>query len=110
MKWLLHARENRKAKIIAVDPRYTRTATVADLYAPMRSGTDIAFLGGMVKYILDNGLYLKDYGVNYTNAAMIIKDEYDFKDGLSSFIIVPPPALPWLIGLSGSRQTKTGKW
>ncbi|MDD3364833.1 MAG: formate dehydrogenase-N subunit alpha [Syntrophomonas sp.] len=82
MKWLLHARENRGAKIIAVDPRYTRTAAVADLYAPMRSGTDIAFLGGMVKYIIDNGLYLKDYVVNYTNAAMLIKDEYDFKDGL----------------------------
>jgi len=82
MKWLLHARETRGAKIIAVDPRYTRTAAVADLYAPMRSGTDIAFLGGMVKYIIDNELYLKDYVVNYTNAAMLIKDEYAFKDGL----------------------------
>jgi len=82
MKWLLEARQKRGAKIISVDPRYTRTAAVADLYVPMRSGTDIAFLGGMIKYILDNELYLKDYVVNYTNAAMLIKDEFDFKDGL----------------------------
>jgi formate dehydrogenase major subunit len=81
-KWLLKAREERGAKIICVDPRFTRTASKADIYCPMRSGTDIAFLGGMVKYIIDNELYHKDYVVNYTNAAFIVKDEFGFKDGL----------------------------
>ena len=82
MKWLLRARENRGAKIIHVDPRYTRTSARADLYAPLRSGTDIAFLGGMIKYIIDKELYHKDYVVNYTNAAYLVKDEYGFEDGL----------------------------
>lgn len=86
MKWLLKGRDDpkRQTKIIHVDPRFTRTSAVADLYCPMRSGTDIAFLGGMVKYIIDNELYHKDYVVNYTNAAFLIKDEFDFKDGLFS--------------------------
>jgi len=84
MKWLLKARENRGAKLIHVDPRFTRTSARADVYAPMRSGTDIAFLGGMIKYIIDNELYHKDYVVNYTNAACLINAEFGFEDGLFS--------------------------
>jgi formate dehydrogenase major subunit len=84
MKWLFKAKEERGAKIIHVDPRYTRTSAVADIYAPMRSGTDIAFLGGMIKYILDNELYHKEYVVAYTNASYLIADGFDFKDGLFS--------------------------
>ena len=84
MKWLMKARENRNAKIIHVDPRYTRTSSIADLYMPLRSGTDIAFLGGMIKYIIDNQLYHNDYVVNYTNAAYLIKDDFTFEDGLFS--------------------------
>jgi len=86
MKWLTKGRldPKRQTKIISVDPRYTRTAAVADIYCPMRSGTDIAFLGGMIKYIIDNNLYHKDYVVNYTNAAFLVRDDYDFKDGLFS--------------------------
>ena len=49
------------AALISVDPRFTRTSSKADIYAPLRSGTDIAFLGGMIKYILDNNLYNKEY-------------------------------------------------
>ncbi len=82
MRWLLKARENRGAKIIHVDPRFTRTSARSDIYCPMRSGTDIAFLGGMIKYIIDNELYHKDYVVNYTNAAFLVKEEYGFEDGL----------------------------
>ncbi len=84
MKWLLNARENRGAKLIHVDPRFTRTSAKADLYAPLRSGTDIAFLGGMIKYIIDKKLYHQDYVLNYTNAAFLIKDEFEFLDGLFS--------------------------
>lgn len=55
---------------------------MADVYAPLRSGTDIAFLGGMVKYAIDNDLIHKEYVVKYTNASFIVKDSYDFNDGL----------------------------
>ena len=86
MKWIMRAKE-RGAKLIVVDPRFTQTATKADLYAPLRSGTDIAFLGGMIKYIVENKLYFKEYIVNYTNASFLVNP--DFKgpsemDGLFS--------------------------
>lgn len=83
-KWLNEAKKNRGAKIISVDPRFTRTSAKSDLYAPLRPGSDIAFIGGLINYILTNGLYFKDYVVNYTNAAFIVDDGYDFKDGLFS--------------------------
>jgi formate dehydrogenase major subunit len=75
MKWIMRARE-KGAKLICVDPRFTQTAAKADLYAPLRSGSDIAFLGGMIKYILDNNLYFKEYVVNYTNASFLVNPDY----------------------------------
>jgi formate dehydrogenase major subunit len=78
------AAQQRGARLINVDPRFTRTSSKADIYAPIRSGTDIAFLGGMIKYILDNDLYLEEYVANYTNAPFIVGPAYDFKDGLFS--------------------------
>lgn len=83
MKWVLRAKD-RGGKIISVDPRFTKTSAKADIYAPLRSGTDIAFLGGMINYILSKDLIFKDYVVNYTNAAFIVNPKYDFKDGLFS--------------------------
>ncbi|MBT9171508.1 MAG: Formate dehydrogenase subunit alpha [Actinobacteria bacterium] len=76
MKWIMKARDQRGAKLIVVDPRFTRTATKADIFASLRSGTDIAFLGGMIKYIIDNNLYFKDYVVNYTNATFLVNPEF----------------------------------
>ena len=75
MKWINRARA-KGAKLICVDPRFSQTAAKADLYAPLRSGTDIAFLGGMIKYILDNDLYFKEYVVNYTNASFLVNPEF----------------------------------
>ncbi len=75
MKWIMRARE-KGAKLICVDPRFTQTAAKADIYAPLRSGTDIAFLGGMVRYILANNLYFKEYVVNYTNASFLVNPAY----------------------------------
>jgi len=75
MKWILRARE-RGGKLICVDPRFTQTAAVADLYAPLRSGTDIAFLGGMIKYILDNDLIFREYVVNYTDAPFLVHADF----------------------------------
>ncbi len=82
-KWALRAKD-KGAKIIHVDPRYTRTSAHADVFARLRSGSDIAFLGGMIRYILANNLYFKDYVVNYTNASFLVGDKFDFKDGLFS--------------------------
>jgi formate dehydrogenase major subunit len=80
-KWVTEA-QKRGATLISVDPRFTRTSSKADIYAPLRSGTDIAFLGGMIKYILDNKLYHEEYMVNYTNASFIVGKGFGFKDGL----------------------------
>ncbi len=81
MKWVTHAMEN-GAKLISVDPRFTRTSAKADIFASLRSGTDIAFLGGMMNYILSNKKYHEEYVANYTNASFILGSKYDFKDGL----------------------------
>ena len=75
MKWIMEAR-NRGGKLVVVDPRFTQTAAKADLYTPLRSGTDIAFLGGMIKYIIDNNMYFRDYVVNYTNAAFLVNPDF----------------------------------
>ena len=80
-KYVMQARDN-GAKLVCVDPRLTRTGAVADIYAPLRAGTDIAFLGGMIKYIIDNALYQKAYAANYTNGQFIVNDQYGFDDGL----------------------------
>jgi len=83
IKWVDKARE-KGATLIHVDPRFTRTSAKADIYAAERSGTDIAFLGGMMNYILSNKKYHKEYAANYTNASFIVGPKYDFKDGLFS--------------------------
>ncbi len=80
-KWVNEAKR-RGAKLISVDPRFTRTSSLADFYASLRSGTDIALLGGMIKYILENERYSKEYVAEYTNASFILTEKYDFKDGL----------------------------
>ena len=82
-RWLTKAKD-KGGKIISVDPRFTRTSSMADVYAPLRSGTDIPFMGGMIKYALDNNLYHKEYVANYTNASFIVKGSFTFEDGLFS--------------------------
>ncbi len=82
-KWVTRAKE-KGATLIHVDPRFTRTSAKADIYAPIRSGTDIAFLGGLINYILQNRLYFKEYVAEYTNASFIVNKKFGFKDGLFS--------------------------
>jgi formate dehydrogenase major subunit len=82
-KWIQAAKE-RGSIFIHVDPRFTRTSTKADIFVRLRPGTDIAFLGGMIKYILDNNLYDDFYVKNYTNASFIANPKYGFDDGLFS--------------------------
>src|SRR6266481_109221 len=75
-KWPIEAKRTRNAKIISVDPRFTRTSAVADLFCQIRAGTDIAFLGGVLHYAIENNRIAKDYLVNYTNAAFIVKSDF----------------------------------
>jgi len=82
-RWVMKAKD-KGGTLIHVDPRYTRTSTKADIYAPLRPGTDIAFLGGMIKYIIENKKYFLDYVIDYTNASYIVGEKYEFKDGLFS--------------------------
>ena len=82
-KWVMKA-VARGATLIHVDPRYTRTSSKAHIYAPLRSGTDIAFLGGLINYVLQNDLIHKDYVVEYTDASMIVNENFAFHDGLFS--------------------------
>lgn len=83
MKYVLRAQE-KGAKIIVVDPRFTRTAAKADLFAQIRPGTDIAYLAAIINYILENKLYNLDYVTRFTNAACKVNPDYTFSDGLFS--------------------------
>ena len=83
-RWVIKAMEERGAKLIVVDPRFTRSASQASLYAPLRSGTDIAFLGGMINYALQNDRIQKEYVAEYTNASYLVSPDYAFHDGLFS--------------------------
>ncbi|MFY9672977.1 MAG: formate dehydrogenase-N subunit alpha, partial [Terriglobales bacterium] len=84
-KWAIEAKVHRNAKTIVVDPRLTRTAANADLYLQIRAGADIAFLGGVIRYAIENNRIAKEYLVNYTNASFIIKDGFKLpEDGLYS--------------------------
>jgi formate dehydrogenase major subunit len=79
-KWPVEAKKTRNARMIVVDPRFTRTAAVADLFLQIRAGTDIAFLGGLINYAIENNRIAWDYIKNYTNAAFIIKDGFKLPD------------------------------
>src|SRR5712691_11644386 len=84
-KWPVEAKLHRNAKMVVVDPRLTRTASTADLFLQIRAGTDIAFLGGLINYAIQNNRIAKDYLINYTNAAFVVKDGFKLpEDGLFS--------------------------
>ena len=80
-KWIEKAMDE-GGKLLVVDPRYTRSASKANIYAQIRPGTDIAFLGGMINYALQNNKIQEEYVRDYTNASFIINDKYSFEDGL----------------------------
>jgi formate dehydrogenase major subunit len=81
-KWVTEAKANRGAKLIVVDPRFTRSASVADFYAPIRQGTDIAFLLGVINYCIQNDKIQWEYVKAFTNASYIVKEGFAYNDGL----------------------------
>jgi len=82
-KWVLDAK-SRGATVMHVDPKFSRTSARSDFHVPLRSGTDIAFLGGMIHHLLEKEKYFKDYVVHYTNASLIAGEKFGFEDGLFS--------------------------
>jgi formate dehydrogenase major subunit len=83
-KWVIEAKIENAAKLVVIDPRFTRTASVADMYAPIRPGTDIAFLSGLIRYLLEKDAIQHEYVKAFTNAGLIVKEEFGFVDGLFS--------------------------
>ncbi len=83
-KYVTEAIEHRNAKLIVVDPVFTKSAALANVYAPIRVGTDIAFLGGVINYLITNDKIHWDYVKAYTNAPFLIQPGYNFTDGLFS--------------------------
>ena len=86
-RWVMKAKE-RGAPIIHVDPRFSRTSALADIWVPIRAGSDIVFLGGLIRHLIENDLFFREYVVHYTNASCILSDEYrdpeDNEDGYFS--------------------------
>ncbi len=83
-KWVTEAKAHNKAYFMVVDPRFNRSASVADFYAPIRSGSDIAFLGGVINYLLTNDKIHREYVVNYTDMSFIVREDFAFEDGIYS--------------------------
>ncbi len=82
--WPMEAKR-RGAKLIHIDPRFTRTSAVADIHVPIRAGSDIAFLGGLINYIISTDRYFPEYVVNYTNASKIVSEEFQDTEDLHGF-------------------------
>ena len=79
-KWAIEARRLRNARMIVVDPRFTRTAATADLHVPIRAGSDLAFIGGLIRYVIENNLYAREYVLNYSNASFIVNKDFHCAD------------------------------
>src|SRR5690242_9876052 len=94
-QWVMEAKR-RGATIIHVDPRFTRTSAMADIHIPIRPGTDVAFLGGLVRYIIESKRYFEDYVVHYTNAPCLISKDFKDTDELD--------------GLFSGWEAETGKY
>ena len=83
-KWVTEAKAHNKAKLVVVDPRFTRTASVADYYVATRTGTDIVFLGAIVNYLLTTDKIQHEYVRNYTDMPFIVREDFAFNDGIYS--------------------------
>ena len=83
-KWVTEAKAHNKARLVVVDPRFTRSASVADFYAPIRTGTDIVFLGGVIHYLLTNDKIQHEYVRAYTDFTFLVAEGFSFEDGIYS--------------------------
>jgi formate dehydrogenase major subunit len=84
-QWVIEAREKNKATIIHVDPRFTRTSAMADIWVPMRCGSDIVLLGALIRYVMEQEKYFRDYVVHYTNAPTLLREDFRDTEDLDGF-------------------------
>lgn len=113
-KWVIEAKKQKGTKLIVCDPRFNRTAAVADHYMPIRSGTDIAFLGAVINWLIENDKIQWEYVKAYTNASFIVAESYDFNEGLFSGFVdtVKPDSAKyydntsWMYELDENGQAK----
>jgi formate dehydrogenase major subunit len=103
-QWVLEAREKNGAKVIHVDPRFTRTSAMSDYWLPLRAGSDLVFLGALIRYVLENDRWFRDYVVPYTNAAVLVREDFRDTEDLGGVFSAPET---WLYpdSESGSRDT-----
>ncbi len=94
-QWVMEAKA-RGATVIHIDPRYTRTSAVADLHVPLRAGSDIVLLGGLINHVLSSGKFFREYVLNYTNAATIIGEEFSGHRGPGRAVLRLRPRQPLL--------------
>src|SRR5690348_17370879 len=99
-RFVIQARE-RGAWVIHVDPRFSRTSALADTHVRIRSGTDIAFLGGLISYVIEHETYFKDYVLNYTNASVLIDERFQDTEDLEGLFSGYDPE---------TRQYDTSTW
>jgi formate dehydrogenase major subunit len=99
-QWVIEAREKNGAKIIHVDPRFTRTSAMADYWLPLRAGSDLIFLGAMIRYVLEEERYFRDYVVPYTNASVILRDDFVDTEDLGGIF---SPAETWKYAGDGEQ-------
>ena len=83
-RWVMKARE-RGATVMHIDPRFSRTSAMADLHVPIRAGSDIAFLGGLIRHVLETESYFKEYVLAYTNASTIVNEDFQDTEDLGGF-------------------------
>jgi formate dehydrogenase major subunit len=88
-QWVIEAREKNGAKVIHVDPRFTRTSAMSDYWLPLRAGSDIIFLGALIRYVIENERYFREYVVHYTNAATILRDDFRDSEELGGIFSAP---------------------
>jgi formate dehydrogenase major subunit len=81
-QWVIEAREKNNAKIIHIDPRFTRTSAMSDYWLPLRAGSDMVFLGALIRYVIENDRWFRDYVIPYTNAAVIVRDDFEDTEDL----------------------------
>ena len=99
-QWVMEAKA-RGATVIHVDPRFSRTSALADVYVPIRAGSDIAWLGGLINYVLEHDAYFHEYVVNYTNAATILREDFQDTEELDGLFSGFDPE---------QRSYDTGSW
>ena len=111
-RWVMKAKE-RGARVIHVDPRFSRTSQLADLHVPIRAGTDIAFLGGMIRHVIETESYFREYVVHYTNASTIVNEEFrdteDLEGVFSGFDPETGTYDPHLVDVRGRRGRCGGR-